>query len=236
MCSNYRAVTKSNRMRTFFGLERAKDEDSIDVWPTELAPFIRLAEPGSGNKLVVEDGLFGLLPSFQKEMAAGRKTYNARTETVAQLVSYRDSWRRGLRCIIPVESIYEPNYESGKAVRWWIQRAGGIPLGVAGIYSEWKDPATGIKKFTFSMLTVNADDHPFMKRFHEPSKEKRMVVMLDPSEYDTWLTCQVNEAPNFFKQWQGELEGWPAALPPRAPKASSVRSIRVLPPEDPGLF
>ncbi len=237
MCSNYRAVTRSDRMMTFFGIERAKDEDPIDVWPTGLAPFIRLAEPGSGNKLVVEDGLFGLLPSFQKEMAAGRKTYNARTETVAKLPSYRDSWRRGLRCIIPAESIYEPNYESGKAVRWWIQRAGGIPMGIAGIYSEWEDPATGIKKFTFSMLTVNADDHPFMKRFHAPNEEKRMVVILDPSEYDAWLSCPVNEAPNFFKQWQGELEGWPSALPPRVakPKAPPVAKPPA-PPETGSLF
>lgn len=65
MCSNYQAVSRSDRMLTFFGIERARDEDPIDVWPTGLAPFIRLAEPGSGNKLVVKDGLFGLPPPTQ---------------------------------------------------------------------------------------------------------------------------------------------------------------------------
>jgi putative SOS response-associated peptidase YedK len=237
MCSNYRAVTRSDRMLTFFGIERAKDEDPVDVWPTGLAPFIRLAEPGSGNKLVVEEGLFGLLPAFQKEMAAGRKTYNARTETVAKLPSYRDSWRNGLRCIIPAESIYELNYESGKAVRWSIQLAGGIPMGIAGIYSRWEDPATGIQRFTFSMLTVNADEHIFMKRFHAPDDEKRMVVILHPREYDDWLACPVQEASRFFMAWQGALEGWAAALPPRAANfKKSVGAKLPLPPQTGNLF
>ena len=84
MCSNYRPVTRADRMLTFFGVERARDEPPADVWPTGLAPFIRLAEDGSGNK-VADDGIFGLLPHFAAELAYGRRTYNARSETA---VSY----------------------------------------------------------------------------------------------------------------------------------------------------
>lgn len=47
-------------MLAFFGVERGIDEAPADIWPTGLAPFIRLAAPGSGNKLIVDDGLFGL--------------------------------------------------------------------------------------------------------------------------------------------------------------------------------
>jgi hypothetical protein len=61
MCSNYRPVTRMDRMLTFFGVERYRDEVPADVFPTGLAPFIRRAEDGSGNK-VVADGAFGLLP------------------------------------------------------------------------------------------------------------------------------------------------------------------------------
>ncbi|MBK7616326.1 MAG: hypothetical protein IPJ08_18355 [Burkholderiales bacterium] len=64
-----------DRMLTFFGVEREKSETPPEVWPLQLAPFIRLAEDGSGNK-VIDDGLFGLLPHFAKELAYGRKTYN----------------------------------------------------------------------------------------------------------------------------------------------------------------
>lgn len=128
-------------MLAFFGVERGIDEAPADIWPTGLAPFIRLAAPGSGNKLIVDDGLFGLLPRFQTELAAGRKTYNARSETVATLPSYRESWKKGWRCIIPAESIYEPSYETGTPVRWHIQLHGAVPMGIAGIYRKWRSGA-----------------------------------------------------------------------------------------------
>lgn len=73
----------------------------------------------------------------------------------------------GWRCIIPAESIYEPNYESGKPVGWQIQLFGAVPMGITGIYRQWTG-RTGEKVFTFSMLTVNVDDHPVMRDSARP--------------------------------------------------------------------
>ena len=42
--------------------------------------------------------------------------------------------------MIPAEHIYEPNWETGKAVRWKIFQAGDVPFGIAGIYRRWKTP------------------------------------------------------------------------------------------------
>jgi putative SOS response-associated peptidase YedK len=217
MCSNYEAVSRADRLLSFFGVVRNLDEPTTTVFPTGLAPFIRLAEDGSGNRRV-DDGAFGLLPSFAKELAFGRRTYNARSETVATLPSFRDAWRRSQRCIIPAESIFEPSYETGKAVRWRIFRPGDVPMGIAGIYTKWRDTDSGQELFSFTMLTVNADGHPVMQRFHKPEDEKRIVVILDPSEYDEWLTCPLPQAPKFFRQWMGALESYAAPLPPRAPR------------------
>jgi len=230
MCSNYQPVTRSDRLLRFFGVTREKDEPSIDLWPTGLAPMIRLAEDGSGNKRV-EEGIFGLLPHFAKEIAAGRRTYNARCETVATLASYRLSWKKGMRCIIPAESIYEPCYETGTAVRWRIALPFGTPMGIAGIYWPWKRQ-DGKMLFSFSMMTVNADGHPVMQRFHRSDEEKRMVVILRPEDYDAWLTCPVEKAAGFFQQWMEPLEAVAAPLPPRAPRAVSGKVI--VPPSPPG--
>ena len=205
-------------MLTFFGVEYAKGEmPPTEAWPLGLAPFIRLTDEGQeGGKpaLLADDGQFGLHPHFATEVAYGRKTYNARSETVAKLASFRRAWGRGQRCIIPAEGIFEPCYESGKAVRWLIQQRGGVPMGIAGIYETVPTP-NAKARFSFAMLTVNADGHPVFQRMHKPEDEKRMVVILREEDYMPWLTCSLAEAPRFFRQYEGPLDAMAAPLAPR---------------------
>lgn len=37
-------------------------------------------------------------------------------------------------------------------------------------------------------FTLNADDHPLLKRFHRPGEEKRGGAILRPEHYDDWLS------------------------------------------------
>lgn len=84
--------------------------------------------------------------------------------------------------------------------------------------------------YTFAMLTVNAAGHPLMQRMHAPTDEKRMVVILDPADYEGWLKCSVLEAPRYFRQWNGPLVGEPAP----ASRASKVlRTATLLPAKPP---
>jgi putative SOS response-associated peptidase YedK len=217
MCSNYRLVTRLDRLLTFFGIERERGQPTPDeIWPLGFAPFIRLHEDRSGNK-VIDDGQFGLLPHFAKELGYGRKTYNARSETIDKLPSFKKSWANGHRCIVPIESVFEPGYETGQAVRWCIQQSGAVPMGIAGVYAKWHDP-DGHSIWTFAMITVNADGHPVYQRMHALGEERWMVTILDPEDCDRWLQCTSPEAKSFFKQWQGPLDAFPAPLPPRVRK------------------
>jgi len=47
---------------------------------------------------------------------------------------------------------------------------------------------------SFSMLTVNADDHPVMKQFHKPGDEKRTPVIIRPDLHDAWLSADTDQA------------------------------------------
>ncbi|RYF61695.1 MAG: SOS response-associated peptidase [Comamonadaceae bacterium] len=219
MCSNYEPVTRADRLLSFFGVQH-RDAASVITFPTGTAPFIRLSDLGKREAV---DGRFGLLPQWAKELSYGRKTYNARTETVATLPSYRAPWKKGQRCVIPAETIFEPSYETGKAVRWGIQQPGQVPMGIAGIYESWKNTITQEQEYSFSMLTVNADGHPVMQRFHGADDEKRMVVILDPKDYDDWLACSVEEAPRYFTRWMGPLDTFEAPLAPRAPRKKAAK-------------
>ena len=100
-------------------------------------------------------------------------------------------------CIVPMDAFFEPNYETGKPVRWRIEREDQAPFGVAAIYDYWKSPSEDWIA-SFSLLTVNADHHPVMGRFHPPGDEKRSIVAIDPEFYDSWLTATTDAALTFF--------------------------------------
>ncbi|RMM50647.1 hypothetical protein ALQ76_00789 [Pseudomonas syringae pv. atrofaciens] len=55
-------------------------------------------------------------------------------------------------------------------VHKWIRlaRADGELLGIAGQWGQWRDPSTDHILHSYTMLTVNADDHDFMKAYHKP--------------------------------------------------------------------
>jgi putative SOS response-associated peptidase YedK len=228
MCANYVPVTQAERLLEFFGVQYAEGRPEGDVFPSGLAPFVRLAPPGEGptqNLRAVENGIFRFVPDFVAKVDWARKTYNARSETVHSKPTYREAWRHGSRCIIPAEAIYEPKYEQddGSPVRWRISLGTGEPMGIAGIYTAWTSP-DGEVMFGMSMLTVNADDHPFMRQFHAPGHEKRMVVILDPNDFDDWLRCSVAEAKTrYCKQWTGPLVGEPAPLPSRGKRGGPTQ-------------
>lgn len=81
------------------------------------------------------------------------------------------------------------------------------------------------------MLTVNADNHPLMKRFHKPGAEKRSVVIVPPGKYEEWLTCRsTDEARSFLSLYPDELmHAEPYPLPPRKRSiGSAVEDQRTL--------
>ncbi|WP_374675046.1 SOS response-associated peptidase [Ideonella sp.] len=226
MCANYIPVTSQDRLLSFFGVDKpvGRDAPAVDVYPLGTAPFIRLAEAGSGHR-VLEAGMFGLLPGFAKELAFGRKTYNARSETVDRLASFRTAWARGQRCIVPVEAIFEYCHETGSAQRWCIAQPLSRPFGIGGLYSVWTAP-DGTRTFSFTMVTVNADGHPVFGRMHPPGDEKRMPLILDPADHDRWLGGSPEEARSLFRPFMGPLECWPMAAPGRTPRAAAPRAPR----------
>jgi putative SOS response-associated peptidase YedK len=62
-------------------------------------------------------------------------------------------------------------------------------MAIASIWDTWNEPETGELIVSFSMLTINANDHPIMKRMHKPEEEKRTVVPLKPELFSDWLNA-----------------------------------------------
>lgn len=235
MCVNYVTVSRKILHDVFDAPIQA---DAVD-WPDEtyqdyLAPIIRSAivgrpgggggHPGSGGvESRPESGRrealvasYGMVP--KAHIPAGVKrfsTMNARAETVGQLRSFAPSWRAGQRCLVPMHAFFEPNWETGSAVRWKIGIADESPFAVAGLYRSWHE-ADGSESFSFTQLTINADEHPLMKRFHRPGDEKRSLVIVPRSHYDDWLACtNAEQARTYLNLCPAEMM---IAVPAQKPK------------------
>jgi putative SOS response-associated peptidase YedK len=203
MCSNFFPANKDQLARHFH-VDPREYAFKPEVYPADAAPMIRLDQnnPASGQ-LEVVSALFGMVPHWAEPKLA-RQTYNSRSETTATKPTFRSAWKHRQFCVIPVDTIYEPCYETGKAVRWGIRRVDGQPLGVAGIWEVKPNTDNGVPLVSFSMLTINADDHPLMKHFHKQEDEKRSVVFLHPDQYEPWINSTLDEAPGFLELYPAE--------------------------------
>jgi len=214
VCANYTPVTDRARLQRFFGTAIETGPAAGEVWPGHAAPFVRRDPQATVHQRAAAIGLFGLVPHWAKDLTIARHTYNARSETVADKPSFRDAWRQGRRCIVPAEAFFEPNWETGRAVRWRIGRRDGAPMGLAGLWNSWRGP-DGRTLLSFTMLTINADGHEVMNHFHKPGDEKRMVVILEEPDYDAWLDAPPQQVRDFLIRYPAAaLLAEPAPRPP----------------------
>ena len=235
MCANY-TPPKPAGIKAAFGLD-APASYPDETYPGHFAPIVRLADDDS-DKWDCVNASFGMVPAWA-ELKLSRHTYNARSETVASKPSFRHAYAKRQFCIIPAESFFEPSYESGRAVRWKIARADQSLLGIAGLW-EWR-PNGGIDDqplLSFTMLTINADTHPLMKRFHRPEDEKRMLVLLEPAQYQAWLHATPDRIGEFLQPCPAEqliaepsprIARPPARTASRPPKAVPRSATRIAP-------
>jgi len=190
MCNRYTPP----RWETYWPEFRAMPPENLPVgpiFPRRPGPFIRTAADGARQVVV---GQWSLIPWFAKELPLKYSTNNARIETAATAATFKQSWARAQRCIIPAASFDEPNWESGKNEWWTFRRADGRAWGLAGLWSTWTDKTSGEVVESYTMLTMNADSHPLMRRMHRPDpkvgpheQDKRSVIAVEAADWDTWL-------------------------------------------------
>jgi putative SOS response-associated peptidase YedK len=227
MCNRYVAPAQGDIERHWqLGARQPVGRWAPGVYPRAPGPFIRAAKGSSGEpgprELVV--GQWALIPHFAKTPKLSYQTNNARSEELSQKASYRGPWQRGQRCVIPAWVFDEPCWETGRNVWWSFRRADGQPWGLAGLWNTWTDPATGEVVESYTMLTLNADDHPLMRRMHKPDpklgpdqQDKRSVIPIELEDVDTWLFGHQQEASRLLQLAPAEIF---SAVPEAAPGPS----------------
>lgn len=182
MCSSYQPTVRTALAP--YGRPLPAFAYAFDCGPGEVAPFLANERPGEW--LPGEFGFVVHAPTPGPDWRA----YNAPAETAASAPRYRAPWRHRQLAIIPVQAFFALRYSSNgtQYARWRIARQDGRPFGLAGMWDRHVDG--DVSRWSFSLLTVNAEHHPLMSRFCPPGEEKRSVVVLADEEWNAWLSAQ----------------------------------------------
>ena len=119
--------------------------------PTHIVPILR----NDDSTVIIDPMQWGLVPSWSKDPSVGSKLINARSETITEKPSFRQSVP-GRRCIIPMSGFYEwDRTDPKRKVPYFVTRADGRLMLVAGIWTA--SPALE-GRHTFSLITRESVD------------------------------------------------------------------------------
>ena len=192
MCGRYYRRSDKQRIADAFTLGKLPEGFVLPDWdfnvaPSTFQPVIR-ADNETGHRQLVTMR-WGMVPYFAKSLAdfKGFSTMNAKAETIATNAMWRTPFQRR-RCLVPADGFYEWKTVDAKTKQpWAFSMADGQPFAFAGLWDAWKAPAGGwLQSFTI----ITTDPNELTATVHN-----RMPVILNPSEYDRWLSRSETEKP-----------------------------------------
>lgn len=178
MCGRFVQSQAAEKYAEFLGVHEIKVDPltpSYNVAPTD---YVYAVAEHDGERLL---GSFrwGLLPFWAKDKKMAARNINARSETAATKASFKESLAKR-RCLIPADGFYEWQRNVKGKLPHFIYNKDGTPLVFAGLWSAWKDPETGERLRTCTILT--GEPNAAVAPIHD-----RMPVALGEDAWGPWL-------------------------------------------------
>ena len=127
---------------------------------------------------------WGLIPFWAKDDGIKKNTLNARMETNQEKPSFRNVVKN--RCLILADGFYEWQWldEKGKKKqKYELTLPENQAFAFAGLWSEWVDKSTGEIRYTYTILTTEANE--LMAKIHNTKKRMPVIVATDTEQ--NWL-------------------------------------------------
>ena len=207
MCGRYASTSRPETLVDEFDIEEILGDlpgPDYNVAPTVAVPAVleRRSKVDDHITRRLSPLVWGLVPSWAKDAKGGARLINARVETAAEKPSFRRAFA-SRRCLLPADGFYEwyspeatdqllgsPAGRTGRAGRgkkqpFFIHRADGSLLVMAGIYEIWRDPSKDRADDsawlrTCSVITTVATDA--VGHIHD-----RMPMVVPRASWDAWL-------------------------------------------------
>lgn len=176
MCGRYSLTTPPEAMRRAFkfGGNLPNLPPRYNIAPSQDAPIVRVDANGARQLAMLR---WGLVPSWSKDPITTYSTINARAETVATKPAYRAAFK-SRRCLVPADGFYEWQKVGPRKQPHRITLKDDSLFAFAGLWEHWEKGSEAIESFT--IIVTEAND--LLLPIHD-----RMPVILDPSDYDSWL-------------------------------------------------
>ncbi len=148
---------------------------------------------------------WGLIPFWTKDITAAEKisnyTLNAKAETIFEKPSYKHAIIHN-RCLVLCSGFFEWQKVKGKKYPYYVSLKNDEIFVFGGIWAEWKNPASGLSKYTYAIITVKAN--PLLEKIH--NVKKRMPLILEPKNAKKWLKKGLTqkEIKEFFRPFNHE--------------------------------
>jgi putative SOS response-associated peptidase YedK len=182
MCGRYVRRSDKQRIAEHFHVHGPSVPDfgeSYNVAPQTFQPVIRLNRDTGEREIVLMR--WGLVPFWARDAKVGYSTINAQAETITISPTYRKAFKHR-RCLVPADAFYEwVKIDSKTKQPFAIALKSGEPYAFAGLWEIWRDTEAGTALRSFAIVTT--DPNEVVQPLHN-----RMPVILQPKDYDRWLT------------------------------------------------
>lgn len=176
MCTSYTLRLSTKEVIVRFNVDTAIGELPIRDCnaPTQMIAVVTENSPRS-----LELMKWGLVPSWAKDPAIGKRMLNARAETLAEKPAFKSALSKR-RCLIPADGFYEWHTVGKRKYRYRIQLKNEQLFAFAGLWEEWKD-MDGEPLHSCTIITCVPN--PLIAKIHD-----RMPAILRPQDEALWLS------------------------------------------------
>lgn len=191
MCNRYDfSATAEELVEVFQIFGKVVLAQKQSVWPLYQGVFVRPRVDGPGREAALAQ--WGLVPHWAPDMKFGRSTNNARADGIATKPSFRTAFKKK-RCLIPATAFYEP--KDGTAYKFTLPEQPIFAL--AGLWEVWGPKESPQESYTMITTEANA----MVAEYHA---KQRMPVILEPSDWDLWLTGDVEKVGGLLQTYAAD--------------------------------